>query len=73
MKCFQKINKWALLIIIFIAVLSLSASSEVDNMRLFRIGTGWQIGVYYPIGKIIAQGITSSNLSIEKTEGNITY
>lgn len=29
-----------------------------DNKRLFRIGTGGLTGVYYPIGKLIAQGLT---------------
>jgi len=32
--------------------------SAAGNPRLFRIGTGGQTGVYYPIGKIIAQGLT---------------
>ena len=67
---FLKINKPILLIVIFILVLILTTSSIADNMRLLRIGTGGQTGVYYPIGKIIAQGITSSNISLEETEGN---
>ncbi len=29
-----------------------------EEPRLFRIGTGGRTGVYYPIGKLIAQGIT---------------
>ncbi len=72
MECIQKIKNWVLLIFIFIAFLYQSASSKADNIHLFRIGTGGQTGVYYPIGKIIAQGITNHNLLIEKTEANIT-
>ncbi len=34
---------------------------EAEDLRLFRIGTGGQTGVYYPIGKIIARGITLSD------------
>ncbi len=40
-------------------------SVEAEDLRLFRIGTGGQTGVYYPIGKTIAQGITSND-STEK-------
>ena len=56
-----KSNKLTLLIILFIVVLILTASSRADNIRLFRIGTGGQTGVYYPLGRIIAQGITNNN------------
>ena len=60
MKFFQKINKLILLIVIFIFIQP--AFSGADTIRLFRIGTGGRTGVYYPIGKIIAQGITNSNI-----------
>jgi len=65
-----KTNELILLIVIFIAVLILTTASGADNMRLLRIGTGGQTGVYYPIGKIIAQGITNSNILLGETEGN---
>jgi len=32
--------------------------ATAGNPVLFRIGTGGQTGVYYPVGKIIAQGLT---------------
>ena len=35
------------------------ATSFANEPQLFRIGTGGRTGVYYPIGKIIAQGLTS--------------
>ncbi len=50
--------------IAFITPLLCGAS---DAPRLFRIGTGGQTGVYFPIGKIIAQGITD-NLSEEGSD-----
>lgn len=33
-------------------------SGEAAQVKLLRIGTGGKTGVYYPIGKLIAQGIT---------------
>jgi len=32
-----------------------------ETKRLFRIGTGGLTGVYYPIGKLIAKGLTTSS------------
>lgn len=58
----SKTNKVTIFILL---VLILATSSEAGNLSLFRIGTGGQTGVYYPIGKIIAQGITSND-SIEE-------
>ncbi len=45
---------------VFLSILSLSvaALAETGNPRLFRIGTGGKTGVYYPIGKMIAHGLT---------------
>ncbi len=41
--------------------------------QLFRIGTGGTAGVYYPIGKLIAQGITGIDADlIEKGQGRTT-
>ena len=56
-----KISKTIKVTIFIILVLIHAASSESGNSGLFRIGTGGQTGVYYPIGKIIAQGITSED------------
>lgn len=72
MKLFQRFYQLILLIVIFLSVLFPSFSFGVDNMGLFRIGTGGQTGVYYPIGKIIAQGITNNNISIKATGTNST-
>lgn len=45
---------------VFLLILSLSMASfaESGSTRLLRIGTGGKTGVYYPIGKIIAHGLT---------------
>jgi len=40
-----------------------------QSLSLFRIGTGGLQGVYYPIGKLIAQGLTSRFFSIDKPDG----
>ncbi len=53
-----KINA-TILFILFV----LATSAKSGEPRFFRIGTGGQTGVYYPIGKIIAQGITSNSLT----------
>lgn len=36
------------------------ALSEAGNLKLIRIGTGGRTGVYYPIGTLIAHGLTST-------------
>lgn len=49
-------------IVMTLAVMMVAAPLPVDasDVRLFRIGTGGKTGVYYPIGKLVAQGITGS-------------
>ncbi len=44
--------------LVFGLILLLAAVANAEDLHLFRIGTGGQTGVYYPIGKIIAKGIT---------------
>jgi len=53
---------WQILLILF-----LTTSSFAEEPNLFRIGTGGETGVYYPIGKIIAQGLTGDT-SMETSE-----
>ncbi len=72
MKLFKNFYQLTLLIVIFLVVLLSSSSFGADNIRYLRIGTGGQTGVYYPIGKIIAQGIVSSNISIQEIGTNST-
>lgn len=36
------------------------AFSGAGDLRLLRIGTGGKTGVYYPVGRIIAQGLTET-------------
>ncbi len=52
-------------ILCFCLLLGTSVSFS-QNPSLFRIGTGGLQGVYYPIGKLIAQGLTSRFFSIDK-------
>ncbi len=48
-----------LLITVFLSVvLNLVGPPAASALRSFRIGTGGSTGVYYPLGKIIAEGIT---------------
>lgn len=44
---------------IFLVLLT-AANAAARDAGLFRIGTGGRTGVYYPIGKIIAQGLTEA-------------
>jgi len=48
------------ILVCFVLVLFLTVNADAGSPHLFRIGTGGQTGVYYPIGKIIAQGITGT-------------
>jgi len=52
-------------IVLLALMLALPSSADAENLRLLRIGTGGKTGVYYPIGKIIAQGLTGGE-SIEE-------
>ncbi len=51
-----------IVIVLFAIIMILPSFSEAGNLRLIRIGTGGLTGVYYPIGKIIAQGLTGGEL-----------
>ena len=44
--------------VVLFLIMVYSALSKAENIRIIRIGTGGKTGVYYPIGKIIAQGLT---------------
>ncbi|MHC1742773.1 MAG: TAXI family TRAP transporter solute-binding subunit [Syntrophobacteraceae bacterium] len=47
---------------------ALPLPSPGETARLFRIGTGGLSGVYHPIGKLIAQGITGIAVSERDTD-----
>jgi uncharacterized protein len=49
-----------LIICLFLLALAIPAPYAGEAKRLFRIGTGGLTGVYYPIGKLIANGLTES-------------
>lgn len=46
------------MICLFSFVSTVPASLAAEERGLFRIGTGGLTGVYYPVGKLIAQGLT---------------
>ncbi|MBU4372800.1 MAG: TAXI family TRAP transporter solute-binding subunit [Proteobacteria bacterium] len=48
----------ALMILPLFLLLTISSPAAGETKRLFRIGTGGLTGVYYPIGKLIAEGLT---------------
>ena len=49
-----------LIIIILALMLAVPMRARARDLQLLRIGTGGRTGVYYPIGKLIAQGLTES-------------
>jgi TRAP transporter TAXI family solute receptor len=53
-------KRWQILFLSLILMVSFSlTASEASSPRgLFRIGTGGLTGVYFPIGKLIAEGLT---------------
>lgn len=53
--------------LLLIIALIFSAAETAYAMKLFRIGTGGKTGVYYPVGKLIAQGLTETPQGKEKT------
>ena len=54
----KKIRAFKPFYLLLIIFLIFSAAETAYTMKLIRIGTGGRTGVYYPIGKLIAQGIT---------------
>lgn len=62
-------NQCVPLVVIFL-VLVVPLLSVAADVSIIRIGTGGKTGVYYPIGKIIAQGFTMNNaVEGEKNSG----
>jgi len=72
MMSFQTIKQMLFFIVICAIVLNFHIAFGTEDINLFRIGTGGKSGVYYPIGKIIAQGISNRSISIEINEGKAT-
>jgi len=61
--CFHVMSKWPLIFLLaFILAVSLRVTTpDASGPRnLFRIGTGGLTGVYFPIGKLIAEGLTGT-------------
>ncbi len=55
---------WRLLLVVFALPLALfNQDACADDLRLLRIGTGGLHGVYYPIGKALAEGFTTSDIA----------
>ena len=59
-------------LIILLIFLTLASPTPCvgETKRLLRIGTGGLTGVYYPIGKLIAQGLTGSDKGKNASETN---
>jgi len=60
---FDTLKKRIGLVLIF-TLFFCTTSFCAEGINLLRIGTGGKTGVYYPIGKIIAQGISDASISI---------
>ena len=58
LRLFLKSSVPALMIYSYILLVALLSPSTGAASGLFRIGTGGPTGVYYPIGKLIAEGLT---------------
>jgi uncharacterized protein len=58
---------YASVVLVLSFVLASPGPCMGEAARLFRIGTGGLSGVYYPIGKVIAQGITGIEVSGSET------
>ena len=52
-----------LLILMAIAAFCAPSSALSGDVRLLRIGTGGLLGVYYPIGKALAESITGASIA----------
>ena len=51
---------YVLMILCLFLLTAIPAPCAGETKQLFRIGTGGTSGVYYPIGKLIAQGLTEA-------------
>ena len=56
--------------LVLVVSLLAPAGSIAQGPQLFRIGTGGRAGVYYPIGKLIAQGLTGAPAQAAATAGS---
>lgn len=68
MKLVKKILRWFPFTILFTVLFSLNSAYGTESLNLFRIGTGGKTGVYYPIGNLIAQGISNRSIVITKNK-----
>lgn len=59
--------RWVLILMLLFIPLQADAQPE----KMFRIGTGGRSGVYYPVGKLIAEGLTRDAGSKKGLENHI--
>lgn len=57
-----------LLIFLFVSASLIPTAHAQEAKRFFRIGTGGLTGVYYPIGKLLASGLTESGEGEDGTD-----
>ncbi len=51
-------DAWKLALVLVFVIVSFPGEGFAGNDRLFRIGTGGKTGIYYPVGRLIALGLT---------------
>ncbi len=56
------------------ALFLIVSPASAQELRMLRIGTGGLLGVYYPVGKALAEGITNASIApdliaVEQTSG----
>jgi len=68
MEFLLRLEKWFLSIVLCSIVFCLYPVWGAEDLNLFRIGTGGKTGVYYPVGKMIAQGISNQAITIKNNE-----
>lgn len=63
-----------ILAICAVALILLAPPAAAQDLQMLRIGTGGLLGVYYPVGKALAEGITKAAIApdliaVEQTSG----
>lgn len=51
-------DAWKLLLVLVFAMACIPGDGFAGNDKLFRIGTGGKTGIYYPVGRLVALGLT---------------
>lgn len=68
--CFPERSLKCLFLLLFVSM-AVPSFCPGEAARSFRIGTGGILGAYYPIGKLIAQGLTQFQAGPEGAESSV--